>query len=256
LRILLTNDDGINAPGIKALSNALRRLGEVFIVAPDSEKSAMSQAITVHHPIRVDKHPVPHPGMEAWRVGGTPTDCVKLALEALLVDRMPDIVVSGINLGPNLGTDVLYSGTVSAAIEGALHDLPAVAVSLDTWQMADFAPAADFAADLVEKVLKQKDLPSYTLLNVNVPAVSAADVQGVRITRLGQRIYENTFDRREDPRGRAYYWMGGELKDLPHKPDTDVAAVQDNYISVTPIHFDLTHYTGMDILNRWNLTNN
>lgn len=253
MRILLTNDDGIHAPGIIALCTELATIGNVCVVAPDSEKSATSQAITVHHPIRVDQYSFPVAGVQAWRIGGTPTDCVKIALESLMMEQPPDIVISGINLGPNLGTDVLYSGTVSAAIEGALHDLPAIAVSLDSWQMTDFTPAAQFTARLAITVLQENTLPAGTVLNVNVPAVTQSNLQGVRISRLGQRIYENTFDRRVDPRGRSYYWMGGNLKDLPHTEDTDVAAVQDNYISVTPIHIDLTHYKGMELLQNWKL---
>jgi 5'-nucleotidase len=251
LHILLTNDDGIHAPGIRALWEELVGFAKVTIVAPDSERSATSQAITVHHPIRVDEYTVGNPDIQAWRVSGTPTDCVKLALEAIL-PTYPDIVVSGINQGPNLGTDVLYSGTVSAAIEGALHGVPAIAVSLDTWKLFDFAPAARFTARLIQKTLCNA-LPLYTLLNVNVPAIPEMDLTGVAITKLGVRQYENTFERREDPRGRVYYWMGGSIVETANDLDSDVKAVSQGKVSVTPIHFDLTNYGLMNMLEDWKM---
>lgn len=251
LRILLTNDDGIGAPGIQALWQSLSRIAEVIVVAPDIERSATSQAITVHHPIRVDQYCIDEPPICAWRVGGTPTDCVKIAIEALMADR-PDIVVSGINLGSNLGTDVLYSGTVSAAIEGSLFGITSIAVSLDTWQAPDFSPAAHYTAELVQ-MLEHKKLPPGTLLNVNVPAISANQIAGIAITKLGVRQYANTFERRQDPRGRLYYWMGGELVDNDNDPDTDIVAVKNNKISITPIHFDLTNHDLIKSLNEWNI---
>lgn len=251
MRILLTNDDGIGAPGIQALWRALSNIGQVTVVAPDAERSATSQAITVHQPIRVDEYCITEPKLCAWRVGGTPTDCVKIAVEELLPAK-PDIVVSGINLGPNLGTDVLYSGTVSAAIEGALYGIPAIAVSLDTWQNGDFSIAAGFAAKLAQTVV-QKKLPPNTLLNVNVPAVAADQIRGVAVTKLGVRQYANTFERRQDPRGRQYYWMGGQIVENDNDADTDIVAIQNKQISVTPIHFDLTNYGLMNMLSDWQL---
>lgn len=251
MRILLTNDDGITAPGIQALWRELSTLGEITVVAPDSERSATSQAITVHQPIRVDQYCLEDPAICAWRIVGTPTDCVKIALEALMKER-PDVVVSGINQGPNMGTDVLYSGTVSAAIEGALHGIPAVAVSLNAWEPADFGPAARFTRKLVS-TLMERSLPPNTLLNVNVPALPAEKLTGVEVTRLGVIEYENTFERRQDPRGRIYYWMGGSLVDGHNEEGTDVAAVKAGKISVTPVHFDLTNYGIMHLIEEWNL---
>lgn len=251
MRILVTNDDGIDALGILTLTQKLAELGSVYVVAPDREKSATSQSITVVQPIRVDSAEVPG-AEEAWRIGGTPTDCVKLALEELLLQKMPDIVVSGINHGPNLGTDVLYSGTVSAAIEGALHALPAIAVSLAAWDYPDFSVAAEFAAALVRKV-QACPLPPYTLLNVNVPALPAGDIGGVVVARLGERQYENTFERRQDPRGRTYYWMGGQVVGAS-EADTDISAVENHQIAVTPVHFDLTNYPLLKSLEKWNLS--
>ena len=251
MRILLTNDDGINSPGIQALWQELTELGEVYVVAPDSERSASSQAITVHHPIRVDQHMLSNSSIQAWRVSGTPTDCVKLAVEAILEMR-PEVVVSGINQGPNLGTDVLYSGTVSAAIEAALFNIPAVAVSLDSWNTADFSPAARFTRRFLTTMSSQH-LPPNTLININVPALKESEIKGPLITKLGVRQYENTFQKRVDPRGRTYYWMGGSIVENDNDEDSDIAAVKNGYISVTPIHFDLTNYNIMDMIKRWPL---
>ncbi|QDR80640.1 5'/3'-nucleotidase SurE [Sporomusa termitida] len=252
MHILLTNDDGINAPGIKALWLELSQIARITVVAPDSEKSASSQAITVHHPIWVDTHCIDTPAICAWRVGGTPTDCVKVALEALLTDDRPDIIVSGINHGSNLGTDILYSGTVSAAIEGALHGLPAIAMSLDSWQPFDFMPAAKMARKIVEKMVT-KCLPPNTLLNVNVPALKEEQFKGIAVTKLGVRSYENTFERRQDPRGRIYYWMSGKVSESENDPDTDIIAVKNGRVSITPIHFDLTNYGIIKAMETWEL---
>ncbi len=252
MHILLTNDDGIHAPGIKALWQELSQIARITVVAPDSEKSASSQAITVHHPIWVDEHLLDNQDICAWRVVGTPTDCVKVALESLLKDDLPDIIVSGINQGSNLGTDVLYSGTVSAAIEGALHGLPAIAMSLDSWQQFDFEPAAKTAKKVIETMVN-KSLPPNTLLNINVPALPQCQLKGIAITKLGVRNYENTFERRQDPRGRTYYWMSGHISDTENAPDSDIVAVQNGKISITPIHFDLTNYGIMNVLDSWGL---
>lgn len=252
MRILLTNDDGIGALGIQALWQVLTDIADVYVVAPDIENSAMSQAITVHQPIRLDEYLLDGPVIKAWKIGGTPTDCVKIALEALLVDNMPDIIVSGINHGPNLGTDILYSGTVSAAIEAALHGLPAIAVSLDAYANYNFTVAARFIKKLVLEVVSHS-LPLNTLLNVNVPALPATEITGVAVTKLGFRQYENTFERREDPRGRSYYWMGGNVFEADNAEDNDVNAVKQGKIAVTPIHFDLTNYPLIHTIADWKL---
>ena len=250
--IAITNDDGIHAPGIRALWLELSKIADVAVIAPDSERSACSQAITVHHPIRVDEYAVHHPRVQAWSVNGTPTDCVKVGLESLLT-RLPDIVVSGINNGSNLGTDVLYSGTVSAAIEAALHRLPAIAISLADRNPVDFSVAARFARELVEKVIEQRNLPKNTLLNVNVPPLLQEQIKGISITKLGKISYNNVFEKRQDPRGRNYYWMAGSMVDTGNDPDSDVEAVKAGYISVTPVHFDLTHYAILDMVKEWGL---
>jgi 5'-nucleotidase len=200
----------------------------------------------------VDEYLVQDHGVQAWSVSGTPTDCVKVALESLLL-RVPDIVVSGINNGSNLGTDVLYSGTVSAAIEAALHGLPAIAISLADRRPVDFTVAARFARELIEKMMTQRSLPQNTLLNVNVPPLAQEEIKGISITKLGKISYENVFEKRTDPRGRSYYWMAGNIIDAENDPDSDVEAVKAGYISVTPVHFDLTHYAMVDMVKEWGL---
>jgi len=251
LRILLTNDDGIGAEGIQALWHEFSKFAEVIVVAPDVERSATSQAITVHSPIRVDAYCFDHPRICGWRVGGTPADCVKVALGSLMTES-PDIVVSGINHGSNLGTDVLYSGTVSAAIEAKLHGIPAVAISLDSSDHYDFGPAAAFASKVVQNIAR-RTLPANTLLNINVPALSTAQINGVAITKLGVRQYDNNFELRHDPRGRMYYWLGGQVIENENDHDTDIEAMKMSKISVTPIHFDLTNYDMMQVVENWNL---
>ena len=251
LRILLTNDDGIGAAGIQALWQELSKIAEIIVAAPDVERSATSQAITVHSPIRVDNYVFKNPSVSGWRIGGTPADCVKVALGTLMTEK-PDIIVSGINHGPNLGTDVLYSGTVSAAIEGALHGIPAVAVSLDGGGNYDFGPAAEFMSTFVQNVMTH-ELPANTLLNVNIPAVPTVKMNGVAITKLGVRQYDNIFEGRKDPRGRMYYWLGGNIIDNENDGDTDIVAVKKSKVSVTPIHFDLTNYDAIRLVKSWNL---
>ena len=253
MRILLTNDDGIDAPGIKVLWNILKDMAEIVVAAPARQQSATSHSITVFHPIWVNDQVFDDPSISGWRIGGTPADSVKIALDSLM-DIKPDLVVSGINHGPNLGTDVLYSGTVSAAVEGAMHGIPAIAISLATDDEPDFEPAAAFCRQLVSQVLAQK-LPPFTLLNVNVPPLQQKEIKGVAITRLGVIEYANAFDKRTDPRGRTYYWMAGTPMQTANASDTDVSAVQAGNISVTPIHFDLTDYALIEKMRSWSLSN-
>jgi len=226
-------------------------IGEVIVAAPAQQQSAMSHSITMYHPIWVTPHAFANPNVMGWRIGGTPADSVKIALEALL-DAPPDIIISGINKGPNLGTDVLYSGTVSAALEGALHRIPAIAVSLTSDDGGDYGPAARFTQKLAVKVLKE-GLPDYTLLNVNVPPLSESEIKGVSITKLGIMEYDNAFQKRTDPRGRVYYWMAGNLVSTKNDPDTDVVAIDEQRISVTPVKFDLTDCSMLKTIQDWNL---
>ena len=253
MRILLTNDDGIDAPGIKVLWNSLKDIAQIVVAAPARQQSATSHSITVFHPIWVTEQSFDDERITGWRIGGTPADSVKIALDSLL-NAKPDLVISGINHGPNLATDVLYSGTVSAAVEGAMHGIPAIAISLATDDEPDFTAAATFCRKLASQVLAQK-LPPFTLLNVNVPPLPQAEISGVAITKLGVIEYANAFDKRIDPRGRTYYWMAGTPMATPNDADTDVSAVQAGNISVTPIHFDLTDYALIEKMRCWNLTN-
>ncbi|MGE5380939.1 MAG: 5'/3'-nucleotidase SurE [Methylocystaceae bacterium] len=240
MRILLANDDGISARGLHVLAKTLSTFAEVFIVAPDRERSGTGHSITVFDPIWVDDF-VSKDGIKGWVVGGTPADCVKMGISRL-VSPPPDLIVSGINKGANLGTDVLYSGTVSAAVEGVIMGIPSIAVSLTTFEHdADYDYAARYTRALI-RILTSTGIDKNTLVNVNIPAVAPEEIKGTRITRLGSRRYENLFDKHMDPRGRTYYWMGGDVIEEEQEPDSDVAANQANFISVTPIHFDLTDY--------------
>jgi 5'-nucleotidase len=245
MRILASNDDGIHARGMRILVGCLTALGDVFIVAPDRQRSATGLSITMHRPLRVKKVKIPGFKVTGWAVDGTPADCIKLAIEDLL-EGPPDLVVSGINLGPNLGNDILYSGTVSAAIEGAINGFPALAVSLASYSSEDYSGASIFLKNFLP-VLAKGGLRPGTLLNINVPATERPC--GVKITRLGSRRYVNIFEKRVDPRGRLYYWLAGE----PVEPEdgaveTDVEAVKNNYISITPLQLDLTDYKAFDWL--------
>lgn len=249
MRVLITNDDGIRAAGLFALVEARPADADVWVMAPDRERSATGQAITIHKPLRVDKVRM-WPDVEAFQVNGTPSDCVKVATE--LMDKRPDIVLSGINRGSNLGTDVMYSGTVSGALEAAIYDIPAIAVSLDdpdAYEPEQYATAAKVAWSLARRLVAG-GLPLGTLLNVNVPA--GTDVRGWRATRLGIRRYRNVLHRRLDPRGREYYWMAGEIEDVDGDDENvDTVAVRMGYVSVTPISFDLTHYKALELVKQW-----
>ncbi len=238
MRLLISNDDGIHAPGIQALYGAIHELGETHVVAPDAEQSAVGHAITISNPIKCRK--VEKNGrFFGHAVGGTPADSVKLAVTALLKER-PDLLVSGINLGPNAGISVIYSGTVSAATEGTILGIPSMAVSLNTFVNPIWDTPARIARDLVQKALK-RGLPGETLLNVNVPNLPFAQIKGYRVTRMGRSRYNEVFHPRTDPRGNIYYWMDGELEQLGEADDTDLKALEAGFVSLTPIWFDLTH---------------
>lgn len=251
MRVLLSNDDGILAEGLHVLRRKLAEIAEVYVVAPDRERSACGHSITVHRPLRAQQVTLDGVAGPLWAVNGTPADCVKLALEALLPEP-PDLVISGINLGANLGTDVLYSGTVSAAMEGAIGGVPSLAVSLDSTDTTLLPFAAAFTAFLCEQVLSRGVRP-YTLLNVNLPNLPPTQIKGVAITSLGWRRYEKAVHRREDPRGRPYYWIAGEIRDDYGLDGSDVAALAAGKISLTPMHFDLTDYRLVEQLKTWDL---
>jgi len=233
--ILVSNDDGIRSEGIEALASACASLGEVWVVAPDREQSASSHALTLQRPLRVEEL-----GPRQFAVDGTPADCVNLAICGILPER-PGLVVSGINKGANLGDDITYSGTVSAAMEGTLLGIPSIALSLVARDRFDFAAAAGFARSLARYVIAHPPAP-YTLLNVNVPGIARTAITGIRITRQGKRRFGDAVVEKRDPRGKKYYWIGGSELGFVDEPGTDFAAVDDGAISITPIHLDLTHY--------------
>jgi 5'-nucleotidase len=250
MRLLVTNDDGILAHGIECLIRAAEPLGEVTVVAPDREQSATSHSLTIHHPLR----PVSR-GERRWQVDGTPTDCVMLAIEALMPER-PDFVLSGINHGHNMGEDVLYSGTVAAAMEGLALGVPAIAVS--------FAGGGSLRADvdhlndqvkvltpLLKRLTSLTDFPPNTLFNVNLPPVMANDVRGVRLTRLGRRVYSQSVAPMKDPWGRPIYWIGGGEITWSGESDSDFRAIDERYVSVTPLHLDLTHFGALEGAEKW-----
>jgi 5'-nucleotidase len=249
MNILLTNDDGIFAEGIRALYESLSKIGKVTIVAPDSERSAVGHAITLSDPLRVKK--INRGGkFFGYATTGTPADCVKLAIRALM-KKKPDLVVSGINLGPNVGYSVLYSGTVSGATEGAILGIPSFAISLATFTNPDYTFAAEFAGKLAKLIVRQKGLPKGTLLNVNIPAVEKRRIKGVRIVKQSGRAIEERFDKREDPRKRIYYWLTGEIIKSDAKEDADIETIRKNYISINPIHCDMTDFDFMGKLKEW-----
>jgi 5'-nucleotidase len=239
--ILVTNDDGIHAAGLRSLADGLGDLGDVHVVAPDREQSAVGHALTLHRPLRVET------AGERWSaVNGTPSDCVNLAVLGLLPEP-PILLVSGINHGSNLGDDVTYSGTVSAAMEGALLGVPSMAVSLAEPDAEGFAQAAEVARLVAARVLVE-GLPQQTLLNINVPPGRPA---GIRLTRLGRRVYREKAVREVDPRGRPYYWLGAGPPEWDEDEGSDIAAIREGFATVTPVHLDLTHYPVLRRMAEW-----
>ncbi len=251
ITILLTNDDGINAPGLYALFDEMKNYGKVYVVAPDSERSAVGHAITLSDPLRVQNF-YKNDEFFGYAVNGTPADCVKIAYWALEI--IPDILISGINLGSNTGINIIYSGTVSAATEGMFLNIPSFAISLTTFTNPNFEIAAKFAGKLSRTILKN-GLPRGTLLNVNVPAVNSEDeITGVMITRQGNAMYHEEFDKRIDPQNRVYYWLTGQKVKLETEPNVDDRAILNKKISITPVHFDLTNYEFLDELREWGIS--
>ena len=249
MRLLCSNDDGILARGLDCLERAARPLGDVWVVAPDREQSATSHSLTLHHPLRPVKL-----GPQRWQVDGTPTDCVMLAIEALLPGR-PDFVLSGINHGPNMGEDVLYSGTVAAAMEGLALGVPSIAFSFAGRVLNAEDSLLDDQVEHLTTVLKHltglPDFPADTLLNVNIPAIPSKDVKGVKLTRLGRRVFSDSLTPMKDPWGRDIFWIGGGSVAWTGTEDSDFRAVKDGYISITPLHLDLTARDRLDDSERW-----
>jgi 5'-nucleotidase len=236
--ILVSNDDGIHAEGLRTLIAALRPLGEVTVIAPDREQSATSHSLTLHRPLRVRNL-----AEGILSVDGTPTDCVLLGVHGFL-KRSPALVVSGINHGPNMGNDVLYSGTVAAASEGAFLGIPSIAFSLASWDSKEFAAAGRVAHDLVKRLLA-RGLPPGMCLNVNIPALPYEQIRGSRVARLGKRVFRDVIVEKTDPRGKTYYWIGGEHPTWQPDEASDFHAVSEGYVSVTPLTFELTDYKGI-----------
>lgn len=243
--ILVSNDDGVHSEGLHALVEALRPLGQVVAVAPDREQSAASHSLTMHRPLRISQL---GPGMYA--VDGTPTDCILLGVNRILDGHLPDLVVSGINKGGNMGDDIAYSGTVSAAVEGARLGVPSVAISLVTRNDFRFDVAAGFALRLARGLL-MKPPKGPTVLNVNVPNIPQEQIRGVRITRQGKRVYNGAFVEKTDPRGQKYYWIGAEEPGFLEMQDSDIEAVMEGWISITPLKLDLTDYSAMKRWREW-----
>ncbi|MEI8111772.1 MAG: 5'/3'-nucleotidase SurE [Chitinophagia bacterium] len=238
--ILITNDDSIHAPGIRALVEAVKGLGKIVVVAPDKPQSGMGHAITIGNPLRLQKMHV-FDGVEAYSCSGTPVDCVKLAVDKVL-HRKPDICLSGINHGANHSINVIYSGTMSAALEASIERIPSIGLSLlDLSIEADFTAAAHYARLLVEQMLKKKIDEPHLCLNVNIPKGALASIKGIKICRQAYAKYNEEFDERKDPNGKRYYWLTGVFVNFDKGKDTDVWALEHNYVSVVPVQFDLTN---------------
>jgi 5'-nucleotidase len=250
MRILVTNDDGIMAPGLLALRRALMELGDVTVVAPTTPQSAVGHAITLTDPVRVHRVSLGD-GAVGWAVEGSPADCVKMALYELMPER-PDLVASGINLGANVGINVLYSGTVAAAIEAAFIGLPAMSVSIEPAETVDFDGAARIARRLIDQTIA-RDPSRPALLNVNVPDLSKGPPKGVKVVPQSLKGWRESWERRTHPRGGTYYWMVGEMRTEEEGAETDVAALADRYVTVTPLRFDLTDHGRLDDVRRWGL---
>ncbi len=251
MKILISNDDGIAANGIRVLTKALSKDHDVYVIAPDRERSAAGHSLTLHTPLRVEELESISGAKRTWVTTGTPGDCVKIGINAILSEEeKPDLVISGINHGPNLGADILYSGTVSCAMEGAMMGIPSIAVSLASMQMDydDFKYTGKFIRTMLRR-LNDFKFPDKTILNVNVPALEVEDIAGVAITELGRKLFSDNYEKRVDPRGKTYYWMAGELISEPEDANTDIAAVRNNKISITPVTYEMTRVGIIDDLN-------
>lgn len=244
--ILLSNDDGINSPGIICLEKILADIGDVWTVAPDRAQSAMGRALTLSLPLKATKL-----SNKRFMVNGTPSDCVNIAINRLMPVK-PDIMISGINCGANLCDDISYSGTVAAAFEATILGIPALAVSLAARKDCIFTPAAEFIKQMVPSVL-ENSLPENTFLNINVPDTRGDKIAGTQITHQGKSLYESSITERTDPRGEAYFWIGGDGNNYADIPGSDANAVKNGFISITPISTDATDYAALKVIEKWNL---
>ncbi|HMN48122.1 MAG TPA: 5'/3'-nucleotidase SurE [Ignavibacteriaceae bacterium] len=252
MKILVSNDDGIDSAGIFSLVEALKEIAEVTVVAPHKEQSAVGHAITMQTPLRVLEYQR-NGKFFGYAIDGTPADCVKIGIRNLM-ETPPDLVVSGINHGSNTAINIIYSGTVSAAREAAIMDVPAIAISVTSHAVMDFTVAAK-VAKLLSLQIVEKGLPKGTMLNVNVPNLPENEIAGILLTKQGKSKWDDIYDKRIDPYGRNYYWLTGNLFELDHDLEYDQAAIKKNYVSVSPIHFDLTDYQTFDKMKNWKLEN-
>lgn len=255
MKILLTNDDGIYSEGIQALKSQLDNIAEVIVIAPDRERSTVGHAMTLHKPLRIRQVKV-NGVSEGYSVSGTPADCVVIGLLEIMKHKRPDLVVSGINRGPNLGDDIIYSGTVSAAMEGAMRNIPSLAISIAAYEDFKFESAALFTKNLISHLIKD-DLPHNLILNINVPNIDYDRIEGIEITKHGKRVYQNELKIIYDPQGTTHYWLGGDSPEGKIEPDTDFEAIYNHKVSITPLSLDLTNYNIMpkvkDWAKKWNL---
>ncbi len=250
MKILVSNDDGIDSYGIQVLVKALNEIADVTVVAPHKEQSAVGHGITMQLPLRVIEYRK-NGDFFGYAVEGTPADCVKIGIRNIMKDP-PDLVVSGINHGSNTAINIIYSGTVSAAREAAIMDVPSIAISVTSHEATHFEYASKVARLLAQKVVK-RDLPLGTLLNVNVPDLPEKEIAGIKLTKQGKSKWDDIYERRVDPYGRDYYWLTGKLLEVDTEIETDQAAIKQNYVSVTPIHFDLTDYDTFNKMKSWKL---
>jgi len=247
--ILITNDDGIFAPGLRTLISVMQHLGDILVIAPDKPMSGMGHAVTISTPLRVHKLKSEE-GYSEYSCNGTPADCVKLGHKAIL-GRKPDLVVSGINHGSNASVNVLYSGTMAAVIEGAMENIPSIGFSLDDYSYsADFSKCEPYIKFIAENVLKS-GLPEYTCLNVNIPSVNGSPIKGIKIARQAMAYWDEKFDQRQDPHMRDYFWLTGVFRNRDEAEDTDEWALRNNYVAVVPLHFDLTSHKTIPLLRDW-----
>lgn len=249
MKILLTNDDGIYSEGIQILKKQLDNIAEVTVIAPDRERSTIGHAMTLRKPLRIRKVKI-NGDFWGFSLDGTPADCVIIGLLEIMKDVKPDLIISGINRGPNLGDDIFYSGTVSAAVEGAMRNVPSLAVSIAGFEDFKFESAALFTKKIASNLMKN-NLPPNLVLNVNFPNIDCEEIKGVEITRHGKRVYQDEVKIIHDPQGTTHYWLGGELPEGNIEPDTDFEAIYNNKVSITPLSLDLTNYQMMPKVKDW-----
>ena len=249
MKILLTNDDGIYSEGIQILKRQLDNIAEVTVIAPDRERSTIGHAMTLRKPLRIKQVKV---NGDSWgySVNGTPTDCIIIGLLEIMKNEKPDLIVSGINRGPNLGDDIIYSGTVSAAMEGAMRNIPSLALSIAAYENFKFESAALFTKKIISHLIKN-NLPENLVLNINFPNIDYKELKGIEITRHGKRVYQDELKKIHDPQGDIHYWLGGDLPEGKIEPDTDFEAIYNRKVSITPLTLDLTNYNIMPKIKDW-----